>query len=257
LILRIAVISDIHANPTALTAAMNDMAASAIDTVVCLGDIATLGPCPNQAVAMLQGLDCPTIVGNHDQYLFDPDAVKTHSTDPLIQASVDWSRNRLSTDHLAFLRRHLTPPFSMDADGTTISFSHGSPRSNTDNLLCDTAPEALDAMLAGTKADLFVAGHTHIQMLRRHKGVLIINPGSVGLPFQEYVHGGPPQVLSHAEYGIIDIRAGRVGVDLKRIPLNRDELRQAAAASTNPICRYLETMYQPPNEPTSRPETSA
>ena len=47
-------------------------------------------------------------------------------------------------------------------------------------------------------------GHTHLQMVRQHRGTLLVNPGSLGLPFESYAQGGPPKILPHAEYAIVE-----------------------------------------------------
>jgi hypothetical protein len=81
-----------------------------------------------------------------------------------------------------------------------VQLFHGSPRSHIEDILASMPPEVLDAMLAGTTAAVLTGGHTHIQMLRQHHGRLLINPGSVGLAFKDYVseawRAGRPTALS-------------------------------------------------------------
>ena len=86
-------------------------------------------------------------------------------------------------------------------------------------------------------------GHTHIQMLRQHRGILVVNPGSVGAPFAEFPRGDPPRVLDHAEYASIDVSGGSISVALHRVALDRGELRKAALASTNPMRLALAASY--------------
>jgi hypothetical protein len=72
-------------------------------------------------------------------------------------------------------------------------------------------------------------------MLRQHDGTLLVNPGSVGLPFQSFVNGGPPTILPHAEYAIVESVRGAVSVELRRVPLDRAALRRAIEAWDNPL----------------------
>ena len=86
-------------------------------------------------------------------------------------------------------------------------------------------------------------GHTHVQMLRQHRGILLLNPGSVGLPFKEYMAGGAPTLLAHAEYATVEAADGRISVSLHRVPLDPNSLREAAQASDVPLRDLLVQQY--------------
>jgi predicted phosphodiesterase len=98
-------------------------------------------------------------------------------------------------------------------------------------------------MLDGRSATVLAGGHTHVQMLRQHRGMLLVNPGSVGMPFREYVGGREPELMAHAEYAIVEAEGGEVGVSLRRVPLDRGALRRAAAESDNPMRGALVAQY--------------
>jgi len=70
-----------------------------------------------------------------------------------------------------------------------------------------------------------------------------VNPGSVGMPFREQPTGGPPVILSHAEYALVDIDAGRVSVDLRRVTLDRGALAWQVDGWDNPLAGPLRAMY--------------
>jgi putative phosphoesterase len=239
---RIALISDIHANEVALRAVLAEIRRNGVDQVICLGDVATLGPQPNAVIEILGELGCRCIMGNHDEFLLDAELVHTYSGAPQVVASIDWSRCCLSRVELDFLGS-FERSCEITLAKSTVQFFHGSPRSHMEDILASTPPEALDAMLAGTTATILVGGHTHIQMLRQHHGRLLVNPGSVGLPFKDYVGGRAPTILSHAEYAIIEESDGAIGVSLQRVLLDKDKLRQAQSDTDHPLGPWLREQY--------------
>jgi putative phosphoesterase len=245
---KIAVISDIHGNVVALEAVLESIARSGADLIVCLGDVATLGPSPAAAVEAVQRAGCAVVMGNHDAALLDPDAIRAHTTAPVIHASVDWCRRQLAEAEFEAIRRFEPRLVVPVGRGRSILFVHGSPRSMTEDVLSTTPPEALDEMLAGVDAMTVACGHTHLPMVRRHRSTLIVNAGSVGLPFEAYVgsSGGAPTVLAHAEYATIDVLAasdGAAAVTLHRVELDRGALRAAALESDLPLRGALVAAY--------------
>ncbi len=242
--MRIALISDIHGNAVALEAVIAAIRHGGVDQIICLGDVATLGPEPDSAIEMLQELNCPCVLGNHDEFLLDPHLIHSYTDVSVVIEAVDWCRDRLAAKHLAFLET-FQPRIELQVDKqTSILFYHGSPRSHMENLLATTSPGDLDRMLGGYSATVMIGGHTHIQMLRQHHGMLIVNPGSVGLPFKEFETSKPPRLLQHAEYALIDIDNGAINVSLRRIPLNKALLHRAVEHSHHPLSTMLEQQYR-------------
>jgi len=237
-VMRLALISDLHGNEIALDAVLKDAAHVGYDRLVCLGDVATLGPRPSQVLARLRDLGCPCILGNHDEFMLDVDLVRSYSEFPLIIASVDATRSALSADEIEFIRGF---PRTLAIDD--VFLYHGSPRSNTEDLLAVTPAERVDEMLAGTRALLLAGGHTHLQMLRQHHGMLLVNPGSLGQPFRDYASGGPPVILPHAEYAIVEVTACGVSADLRRVALDRHALAAQIDGWQNPLAAPLRASY--------------
>jgi putative phosphoesterase len=241
--MRLALISDLHGNELALRAVIADAERAGVDRFVCLGDVATLGPHPTEVLGLLRELGCTCILGNHDDFLLQPDLVRQYTRAPVVLDSVEWCRERISAGDREFLETFApSAQLALDQD-TTLSLFHGSPRSHMEDVLAETPPELLEEMLAGHHATLMAGGHTHVQMLRQHHGVLLVNPGSVGMPFREYVSGRAPTVLAHAEYAIVDAASGNVSVDLRRVALDRAALRRALSGSTLPLARDLREQY--------------
>jgi predicted phosphodiesterase len=236
--MRLALISDLHANELALDAVLRDAGRAGYDQLVCLGDVATLGPRPDAVLARLRELDCPCVLGNHDEFMLDATLLRAYSESALVVASVDATREALAPDALTFIRT-----FQRTIVLDDVFLYHGTPRSNTEDLLATTPPERVDEMLDGKRALVLAGGHTHLQMLRQHHGMLIVNTGSLGMPFRDYASGGPPVVLPHAEYAIVDVRAGGVSVDLRRVVLDAHALASQVDGWDNPLATSLRALY--------------
>jgi predicted phosphodiesterase len=245
---RIALISDIHGNEIALRTVLKEIDDEGVDATYCLGDLAPLGPHPRETIGIICSRGIPCVMGNHDEFLLLPDLIRTYPTAPVVIDAVDWCRAELSTADLDFLRtfeREITIPLN---GGRSICLFHGSPRSHMEMILATTPADELDTMLDGRRGAVLAGGHTHLQMLRQHRGQLLVNAGSVGMPFEEHfdagtVPGAPPKILDHAEYTLIQSRRGRVHVELRRVPLDRSLLRKAALDSNNPLRDMLAAQY--------------
>lgn len=240
---RIALISDIHANALALRAVLADIGKTGADRLICLGDVATLGPEPQAVIEILSGLDCPCILGNHDEYLLNPDSLRGYTESAGVIASIDWCRRRLSAADFGFLRGFQRGAEIPLGRTSMLRVFHGSPRSNAENILGSTPPDDLDAMLVGHTATVLAGGHTHVQMLRQHHGLLLVNPGSVGLAFKDYVDGRSPTVLPHAEYAIVEEVDGIIEVRLRRVPLDRSMLCREQEKTEHPLGAWLLQQY--------------
>ena len=241
--MRIALISDLHGNEVALGAVLDDIAKKGVDQIVCLGDTATLGPRPSAILAKLRDLGCPCIMGNHDEFLLDAELIQQYTEAPIVVESVDWCRDRMSQDELDFIRT-FRPSMEIElGDKAKLLLFHGSPTSHMQDILATTPPDELDEILAGHSATVMAGGHTHIQMLRQHKGMLLVNPGSLGMPFEEYAAGGPPVVMAHTEYATVEEDNGAITVHLHRIPLDKKDLRAALQGCDNPLTPALMRHY--------------
>jgi predicted phosphodiesterase len=242
--MRVALISDLHGNALSLRAVLDDIARVGVDRIVCLGDCATLGPEPEAVLDTLGALGCPVILGNHDDFLLDPQLIRRYTEVPVVVDAVDWCRDRLGRSHLDFVRT-FRPDLEIDlGEGASLYLFHGSPRSHMEDLLATTPPDELDRFLDGHSATVMAGGHTHVQMLRQHRGALLVNPGSVGMPFREAnTPGRAPTVLPHAEYAIVRADAGAVTVSLHRVAVDREALRRAARATDHPLGEMLAAAY--------------
>ena len=219
--MRIGLISDIHGNFIALEAVLANINEHPVDLLVCLGDVATIGPQSKQVFEKLKGLDCTFIMGNHDATLLDMSRILYYQISPNLTATVEWCARKLDSSDLDFLRS-FKPYVEIPLENNlSLLCYHGSPQSNTDQVLAATTVDELARLFIGHDNRFLAGGHTHIQMMRQHEGRLIINPGSVGSPFKTaFELGIKPVILPWAEYGIIEYKDGVMSVDLRRVPFD-------------------------------------
>lgn len=238
---RIAILADIHANAVALEAVLRDLERQPVDQVVCLGDVAATGPQPREVVLYLRHLGCPVVMGNADAWLLDPRPADGDDEASRRSVAIDtWCRQQLRPDDLAYLGTFQPTVALALGDGHTLRCFHGSPESNRDELRATTPAETLVPLLGAAEATVLAGGHTHEQLLRRVGGSLLINPGSIGLPFERPALGPveagrtPPW----SEYAIVASEQGCLEVRFRRVPLDVDLVVAAALESGMPEAEW-------------------
>jgi len=233
--MRIALIADIHGNFVAFETVLREVTNESVDQIVCLGDVAALGPQPREVFHRLRQLQCPVILGNTDAWLLAPQGAKT-SDSHILAAITSWCAEQLTPEDRQYVRT-FSPllEFPLGKGGSLCCY-HGSPRSFDDVIAAITPDAVVKPMLAGSAATVMVGGHTHIQMLRRYEDRHLVNVGSVGLPG---VNAGSPELPENrhvhwAEYGLLTLEGGHLSIDLRRTPLNMPAVLQAGACSGMP-----------------------
>lgn len=190
--MRILVLSDIHANVTALETVLND--AGSVDSVWCLGDIVGYGPDPNECVARIRGLpNLVCLLGNHDAAALSRIPVETFNTDA--RRSIEWIQDVLTKESYIFLS-HL-PETVVTGQATLV---HGSPRNPVWEYILDLHNARQN--LEHYDTQICMVGHTHLPVAyitdpetneltwtTPPEGECvelntrsIVNPGSVGQP---------------------------------------------------------------------------
>jgi predicted phosphodiesterase len=241
--MRIAFISDIHANLISFEAVLADLEREQVDQIVFLGDAATLGPQPREVMARLRALDPLCVTGNHETFLLEPDSVRQYKDDPKLVERIAWCAARLSEADFDYLRSFQPlVRISLDAEATLLCF-HALPRSNAERMPVTMPDSELDDILAGYTAAAMVCGHMHMPMLRQHRGMPIVNPGSVGQPFERWPYEGGPLFLPCAQYAIVGWKHGALSVDLRRVPIDLDAVRQAALDSGMPDADFWAELW--------------
>ncbi|MGI8890820.1 MAG: metallophosphoesterase family protein [Chthoniobacterales bacterium] len=99
--MRLAILSDIHANLEALEAVLADARAQDCSDFVCLGDVVGYNANPAECLKIIRDMDCPVVKGNHDEQVSI--VASTESFNELAEEAIDWTRAQLSTDDKTWL----------------------------------------------------------------------------------------------------------------------------------------------------------
>jgi len=181
---RVAVLSDIHGVLPALEAVLAEPDVRAADAVVLTGDLLS-GPQPVETLELLRGLGDRAVFvgGNADRELA---ALAQAGTDVPGTLPVDaWAAGQLRAADVELLAG-LPPHARLELDGLgPVLFCHATPRDDTEMVLVDSRPGRWAEVLAGVDGDVraVVCGHTHMPFVRLTHGLLVVNPGSVGMPY--------------------------------------------------------------------------
>lgn len=100
--MKIAILSDIHANAPALRAALESIRALGADRIVCLGDVVGYNTEVAECVALLRDADALCIAGNHDRAVAGQ--LPTDGFSSSAVRAIAWTKRRIDADSLAFLR---------------------------------------------------------------------------------------------------------------------------------------------------------
>jgi predicted phosphodiesterase len=244
--MRIAILADLHGNFVALRAVLDRIERESIDLIVALGDIAEVGPQPVEAIECIRSLGCPAVLGNTDAHLATRGALGDRAEGPVARlVEIDrWTLDQVADEHLDWLGS-LPPTLDIDLGGSRAMLCyHGSPRSYDDWIEPGTPEAELASMLESSEALVMAGGHTHHQMLRRWKGGVLVNPGSVGLALLEPSAGSllsqllgetsGPVLAARAEYAILSATDKRLDIALQYAEFDVDELLDAAASARLP-----------------------
>ncbi len=241
--MRLGLIADVHGNLLALDAVLADLEGDGVDALLCLGDVA-VGPQPSEAVARVHALACPVVMGNWDAWFLDGFPELEGDVGRKLVEMGTWWAGRLSDGDRDFMR-NFEPMVEVElGSGLMLLAFHGSPRSYDDFIFATTPDEQLERMLGEARAPVLAGGHTHFQLVRRHGDAVLVNPGSVGLPF--YRREPVMRIAPWAEYGIVTVEDGRLSVELRRTAFDADELVRLIVASGMPHAEWWASLWTRP-----------
>ena len=172
----LALLYDVHGNLPALEAVLDDARGQGATHFVLGGDYTLFGPWPAETLAALEELeDTDWIRGNGERWTAAPDEAPD---DDVVHGAIGACRRALRPQAV---KRLAGLPASLSLDGTL--YCHGSPSSDVRSFLPEPGEDEAE-LLEGVTERRLVFGHTHLPLARTTaSGVELVNPGSVGMPF--------------------------------------------------------------------------
>jgi predicted phosphodiesterase len=253
--MRLAILSDIHGNPIALDAVLEDIQrAGGVDGYWVLGDLAAIGPDPIGALERIYALpDAQITRGNTDRYLVTEDRplpplnaiAQNHALWPRfsqVLQSFAWTMGALAyTDWLEKIAAlpldvRLTLP-----DGTRVLGVHAAPGTDDgDGIHPLLSAAELRALVADCSADLVFVGHTHYPLDETVDKTRIVNLGSVSNPTIPDLR---------AKYTLLESDARGYRVDHRRVEFDREavveQLRRVHHPAQEFIIRHMRGQQKP------------
>jgi len=181
----LAIISDIHANLSALRAVLSDISTRGIHQIICLGDLVGYYTHPIEVIHLILAKCSVVLKGNNDHIAAlgtIPEYYRDDSTKPL-----DWTNSTLTLRERRILHDlptvHYMKQFGIQKKN--LMFIHGGPEYPYDQYIFPEDKDELETtfeFMELVNVDVLFLGHTHVPFTEESNGRKIVNPGSVGQP---------------------------------------------------------------------------
>ncbi|MEH7492168.1 metallophosphoesterase family protein [Neobacillus niacini] len=208
--MKIAFISDIHGNAIALDAVLQDIENQGIDKIYVLGDICYRGPEPKRSLDLVRNLHTEVIKGNADEWVVRG-VRKGEVADKVLELmnlERQWIVEQLEPSDIDYLES-LPAQLNLTIEDVEISAFHATPTSLFDIVLPNADDNQIEtSLMQAQNAQVFVYAHIHKPYIRYLNGKVIINIGSVGLPFDG---------LAKASYGLVEVEDGHIKTSIRRV----------------------------------------
>jgi predicted phosphodiesterase len=255
--MRLAVISDIHGNLTALETILEDLQQQPpVDLTWCLGDLAAFGSRPAECIRRIktlseanEGKTFRVIGGNTDRYLVHGERLRVPSAQDETEfhqytqnlsdrdTILNWNFSQISWEDYQFLKSTLRRELVKDIEGYGLILGyHGIPGDDEAFLLPNTSNEQAADYFLDREGRLGIGGHTHRQMDRVVGRWQMVNVGSIGMSYDQ------PGI---AQYGIFTFNNGEVDVELRSIPYDVEAAIGDLHAANHPLPHWFASRIRP------------
>jgi diadenosine tetraphosphatase ApaH/serine/threonine PP2A family protein phosphatase len=204
--MRLAIISDLHANLPAVQAVLADIDAQKVDEVVCLGDVVGYGPDPIEVTDLAMSRSSFCVMGNHDEALVNPDGAIGFNGPA--RRAIEWTREQMKPGFFSGskvrARWEWLASLPLIKNRGPDLFVHGSPRDPTTEYVLEQdlafgATQKYEEIFESFERFCFV-GHSHLPLVidgdlqvkrpsdlpdgkfKLASGKALVNVGSVGQP---------------------------------------------------------------------------
>ncbi|MCS6887087.1 metallophosphoesterase family protein [Chloroflexus sp.] len=231
--MNIAVLADIHANLAAFTAVIADIERWQPDAVIIAGDIINRGPQPRACLELALQLRAErgwhVLRGNHEGYVLSYDHDLTTGRPPqggkrAWHGPIIWTHQEV-VDLVPQIKA-LPTNMALATRGGAVMVYHASIHHDRDGLLPTHTQLELHAKI-DSHAAVFCTAHTHMPFVRRVGETLVVNVGSVGLPFDGDWR---------AAYARLTLAQSDWQAQIVRVPYDREATLRAARAVMVPAC---------------------
>lgn len=236
--MRLALLTDLHANREALTACLAHAAGKGVDQYAFTGDFVGYGADPAWVVDTVMSYvarGAVAVQGNHDHAVTRPTRPNMHAE---AREVLEWTRSQLDAEQLAFLEKL---PLTREKDG--MLFVHASAHEPGKWEYVKGAEQA-ERSLRATECRLVFSGHVHAPALYRlaDDGRMGVHkPGTAAVPIRpqhRYLAipgavGQPRDGNSAACYAIYDDQARTI--HFYRVPYDHGAAARRVIAANLPI----------------------
>jgi putative phosphoesterase len=210
--MRIAIVSDIHANLTALEAVVADLKQQGPDLVVQGGDLIAGGSRPAEVIDRVRDLNWPGVHGNTDEMVWAPDRLEAALQAPslarmreiLLTEIIPATREAIGDARLAWLKA-----LPLEFRAFDVAVVHAAPGDVWRSPAANTTDDELEHTYRPIGCGRVVFGHIHQSFVRRLPALTVINSGSVSLSYD----GDPRAAYAIVEDDRVEIR--RVEYDVE------------------------------------------
>jgi predicted phosphodiesterase len=204
--LRIAFISDLHANIHALTSVKRFLSENIVNQVVVVGDLVGYGASPGPVIDFVRREGWATGLGSSDMRV-SMELGERSERKGVADQVLTWTRKMLTPEQNDYLRR-LPPGGRIMTPVGRVRFFHGSPHNPEDRIDLMAQERELEALADSLSSRVIVVGGSHVPFVRVVGDTTFLDPGSVGLS------------LNHepgADVAIVDCVGRRPKVSLHKV----------------------------------------
>lgn len=232
--MKIAVLSDVHGNLSALESVLDDLKALNIQKVIILGDMIMKGPMPQEVLRLLRNSNLEIlswINGNTDLWIKEFNYnIKPADKDVENFAYYKYAVDHIDNADISFINT-LPERQSLIINNTAILCVHGTPKSIVEAIDNTVPANGIASALSGVIEDIVLSGHSHTSFIGECSGKKIFNVGSIG----NMMDGD-----NRISYGILDFSNEEVEMINRRLEYNVNKAIECAEARSLPyLDKYI------------------